>query len=66
MAAHSSTGIERNAFTTSGSNTAAIYTAEARGDLDCDGSLSNYAFKAKIDTEFGVEAKGPIISDDIE
>lgn len=54
------------AFTGSGTNTAATYTAEAVGNLDCDTDQSNYKILGAIDSEFGVESKGPIITNEIE
>lgn len=53
-------------FTSSGTQTAATYTIEARGDLDCDGAYSSYKITAKVDSELGVVATGPLIEDEIE
>ncbi len=53
-------------FTSSGTQTAATYTIEARGDLDCDGEYSSYKITAKVDSEFGVVATGPLIENEIE
>ncbi|MFH1130498.1 MAG: prepilin-type N-terminal cleavage/methylation domain-containing protein [Pseudomonadota bacterium] len=49
-----------------GSNTGSTYTADAYGDLDCDGSTSTYQLLGSIDGEYGVVAKGPVITDEIE
>ena len=53
-------------WATTGSNKTARYTSEASADLDCDSTPSNYMFRGVIDSEFGVRAKGPIITNDIE
>jgi hypothetical protein len=53
-------------FESSGTNTKAVYTAKAFGDLDCDGVLSTYELRGSIDSEFGVRVVGPIISNELE
>jgi len=53
-------------FTGSGTNLTAGYIGQAQGDLDCDNIMSNYKYLGSVDTEFGVAAKGPIISNEIE
>jgi len=47
-------------------NTTATYVAEASADLDCDSTPSSYRYQGAIDSEFGVQAKGPIVENDIE
>ena len=55
------------AFTTTGSNKAAVFTADAFGDLDCDGTYSTYEIRGAIDTaEYEVNTFGPIITNEIE
>lgn len=51
---------------TANTSSAAVYTARALGDLDCDGTASEFKILGTIDTEGGVTAKGPIISNEIE
>ncbi|PID37935.1 MAG: hypothetical protein CSA24_01955 [Deltaproteobacteria bacterium] len=49
-----------------GTNTSAQFTASAYGDLDCDGTLSTYRLLGSIDEEFGVQGRGPVITNEIE
>jgi len=53
-------------FTTSGSTLAAVYTARARGDLDCDGVQSTFELRGSIDTESDVVTVGPILTMELE
>ena len=53
-------------FTSTGSNTGAVFTAIANGDLDCDTTSSDYRIIGSVDREFGVIGKGPIVSNEIE
>jgi prepilin-type N-terminal cleavage/methylation domain-containing protein len=47
-------------------NTASVYTTSALGDLDCDTTSSTYTILGSVDSEFGVNARGPIITNEIE
>ena len=49
-----------------GVNTAALFTANALGDLDCDNTYSTYHIRGEVDDEFGITVKGPIITNAIE
>jgi len=53
-------------FTASGFTNAAQYTAQAYGDLDCDGSNSTFEIRGSVDTEGSVVTVGPIITAEIE
>ena len=53
-------------FESSGTNTKAVYTARALGDLDCDGELSTYELRGSIDNEGSVRVVGPIIYNELE
>ncbi len=53
-------------FVSAGTNTRAVYTARALGDLDCDGKLSTFELRGSIDREFGVRVVGPIINNELE
>jgi len=53
-------------FVTTGTNKNAEFTAEARGDLDCDDTWSNYKIIGVVDDEWGVRVQGPIITKEIE
>jgi Tfp pilus assembly protein PilE len=53
-------------FKSSGTNTAAKATLEARADLDCDGVYSSYLVELEVDEENGIQARGPIITDELE
>lgn len=53
-------------YKSSGTDRAARATLEARGDLDCDGVYSSYRVELEIDEEGGVQARGPIITDELE
>ena len=46
--------------------TGAVYTATARGDLDCDGKFSTFELRGSIDNEGSVKVIGPIISNEME
>lgn len=50
----------------SGTNTASAFTANAYGDLDCDQLYSTYRIVGDVDAEYGVNARGPIIINEIE
>ena len=56
----------RWSYSSANSNTAAVYTASAVGNLDCDSTSSSYQLWGDIDAEFGVRTKGPIIINEIE
>ena len=49
-----------------GTGTGASYRSDAYGDLDCDGTSSDYYFLGTVDSEYGVAAKGPIVVNEIE
>lgn len=49
-----------------GVNLTATFTADAFGDLDCDTTLSTYRLVGTIDGEYGIKARGPIITNEIE
>jgi type IV pilus assembly protein PilA len=53
-------------FVSTGATKAALYTSTATGDLDCDGTPGKYSFYGSVDDEFGVVAKGPAVSNEIE
>lgn len=53
-------------FSAGGSGTGAQFTAQARGDLDCDSIEGVYMLTGSVDTEGGVRVVGPIISNEIE
>ncbi len=53
-------------FATTGTSNAALYTATAQGDLDCDGTYSTWEIRGSIDDEGSVRAFGPIMTSDIE
>lgn len=53
-------------YKSSGTNTAAKATLEARADLDCDGVYSSYLLELDVDEEYGVQSRGPIITDELE
>ena len=53
-------------FKSSGTGKDAVYTARAFGDLDCDGRLSTYEIRGRVDDEYSVVVVGPIIENEIE
>ena len=53
-------------FDSSGTNTKAVFTAKAFGDLDCDGVYSTYEMRGSVDSQFGVRTIGPIITNGVE
>ena len=53
-------------FNATGITNAAVYTAQAMGDLDCDGTESTFEIRGSIDTEGSVVTVGPIITAEIE
>jgi prepilin-type N-terminal cleavage/methylation domain-containing protein len=53
-------------FTTTGMINSAQYTANAMGDLDCDGKNSTFQIRGSICTESDVVIVGPIITDELE
>ena len=53
-------------FESSGTGAAAVFTARAHGDLDCDGTLSTFEIRGSIDSEGAVKVVGPIITNEIE
>jgi hypothetical protein len=53
-------------FVSSGKGADASFTAQARGDLDCDGIPSNFEIWGSSDGQGGVKVKGPIIRNEIE
>ena len=53
-------------YTSRGQDKKATFTVEARGDLDCDGTYSSFKIIGTVDPEFGVNAVGPIISNEME
>ena len=53
-------------WTAGGSNKGSTFTADAFGDLDCDGTFSTYRIIGTIDEEYGIKARGPIITNEIE
>jgi type IV pilus assembly protein PilA len=46
--------------------TAARYSADAMGNLDCDASFATFRMLGSIDTEMGVRSTGPVITNEIE
>ena len=42
------------------------FVAEARGDLDCDGTFSSYVIQGAIDAQGEVTTQGPIITNELE
>jgi prepilin-type N-terminal cleavage/methylation domain-containing protein len=53
-------------FAATGTGSASVYTADARGDLDCDGTFSTYQIRGSVDDEGGVTVVGPIVTNEIE
>jgi type IV pilus assembly protein PilA len=53
-------------FQNGGSVTTSAYTAQAVGDLDCDGTFSTFEVRGSIDGEGGVTVRGPIVTNEIE
>ena len=53
-------------FQAGGTGTDAKYTADAFGDLDCDGTRSTYELRASINSQGEVKTVGPIITNEIE
>ncbi len=49
-----------------GTGSDALFTALAQGDLDCDAVLSEFYIIGEINSEMGVNPKGPVIRNDIE
>jgi prepilin-type N-terminal cleavage/methylation domain-containing protein len=49
-----------------GNNKTAKFSADAQGNLDCDTDYSRYEIRGKVDDEYGVEVKGPIVTNEIE
>ncbi len=53
-------------FHSAGTGSASVFTARARGDLDCDGVLSTFELRGSIDAEGVVKVAGPILWNEIE
>lgn len=53
-------------YSSGGIDRKAMFTAEARGDLDCDGHYSSYKIIGSVDATLGVVLKGPIVEDETE
>ena len=54
-------------YTSAGTGTASTFTAEANGDLDCDGTLANFKRLGAIDTNGDVTgSKAPIVTNELE
>jgi type IV pilus assembly protein PilA len=53
-------------WSAAGVSSGSTFTSEGASDLDCDTVASSYKFMGTIDTEYGVKATGPIISNEIE
>jgi type IV pilus assembly protein PilA len=49
-----------------GTVSGSTYTAQAIGDLNCNGTPGIYQFFGSVDGEMGVVAKGPAVSNEIE
>ena len=54
-------------YTSAGTGTASTFAAEATGDLDCNGTLSNFKRLGAVDTNGDVSgSKAPIITNELE
>lgn len=54
-------------YTSAGSGTSSTFTAEAVGDLDCNGTLSNFKRLGAVDNNGDVSgSKAPIITNELE
>ena len=53
-------------FVSGGSVKSSTFEAHAYGDLDCDGTSSDYHILGSVDKEFGVDVRGPIIEATLE
>ncbi len=53
-------------FTSRGQGKRATFTAEARGDLDCDGAYSRFRYSGELDASGEVQIRGPIIENQLE
>jgi len=55
-------------YTSSGTGTAALFTATATGDLDCDGTLATFQRLGKIDATNGdvTGSRAPIVTNELE
>lgn len=54
-------------YTSAGTGTAATFTAEATGDLDCNGTLSNFKRIGAVDANGDVTgSKAPIVTNELE
>jgi len=53
-------------FTSAGQGKDATYTAQARGDLDCDGIYSSYEIRGRVGPGGDLEYVGPIIQNEVE
>jgi hypothetical protein len=53
-------------YSSRGSNKQATFTAEARGDLNCDGRFSSYKVYGSVDAELNVTIRGPVIAGELE
>ena len=53
-------------FTSQGQDQSSSFTAEARGDLDCNGKYSSYQVTGTVDSEFNVVIRGPVVVDALE
>ena len=53
-------------FLSAGTGAAAVFTARATGDLDCDGELSTFELRGSVDRDGTVKVVGPVIWNEIE
>lgn len=53
-------------YTSTGTGKQATFEAEARGDLDCDGTFSSFKILGAVDASGQVVLQGPIITNEIE
>lgn len=53
-------------FLSAGTGSAAVYTARAYGNLDCDSEQSTFELRGSIDEQGKVKVVGPIISNELE
>lgn len=53
-------------FAAAGTHLASIYTAQAQGDLDCDGVFSTFEMRGSVDSEGSVVTFGPMMTRELE
>ena len=54
-------------YTSAGTGSASTFSAEATGDLDCNGTLSNFKRLGAVDTNGDVSgSKAPIVTNELE